>query len=432
MIKNFTKSNKLYQRSLLSIPLGSQTFSKSAMNFPQGVSPLFFEKGKGAYVWDYDGNKYIDFLLGLLPISLGYQDKDIDNAIIKQLSNGIVFSLPSYLEIELSELLIKTIPSAEKVRFGKNGSDVTSAAIRLARAYTKRNKVAICGYHGWHDWYIGTTQRNLGVPQSVSDLSDVFKYNDIDSLKNLFKQNPSGYAAVIIEPLGLEKHKEGFLESVKELCNKHGTLLIFDEIISGFRANIGGAQKLLGITPDLSTFGKSMANGMPISALVGKSEIMDKISDIFFSGTFSGETLSIVSAIATIKKLKKHNAPSIFNTTGLYLKNNLNSLVHDLGIEKIINFDGPDWWPRLSIKNSNYNSQIEVNTFVRQELISRGLFMGGTFNFSLANCDSKIIDNTIAIYTETLEFISKKLSKQNISPLIKGDLIQPIFSVRGK
>ena len=243
MAKQFKKSNLLYERSLKSIPLASQTFSKSALNYPRGASPLFFEKGEGAYVWDYDGNKYIDYVLGLMPMILGYRDPEVDLAIKNQLNKGIIFSLPTDLEIELSELLIRLIPSAEMVRFGKNGSDVTSAAIRLARAFTNRNRIAICGYHGWHDWYIGSTIRNLGVPKSVSDLTSKFNFNDSESLESLLKSDPNGYAAVIMEPTGAFEPKQGFLEEVKELCVKYGVVLVFDEIVSGFRVNLGGAQK---------------------------------------------------------------------------------------------------------------------------------------------------------------------------------------------
>ena len=208
----FINSNKLYDRAIKTIPLASQTFSKSAMNFPKGASPLFFKKGQGAYVWDHDGNKYIDYVLGLMPIILGYCDPDVDESIRKQLDNGIIFSLSSELEVQLSEKLVELIPCAEMVRFGKNGSDVTSASIRLARAFTGRDKIAVSGYHGWHDWYIGTTTRNLGVPKAVQSLSSKFIFNDPDSLEYLFKHNPSDFAAVILEPDGVHSPEKGFLE----------------------------------------------------------------------------------------------------------------------------------------------------------------------------------------------------------------------------
>ena len=282
----FVRSNELYERALKTIPLASQTFSKSAMNFPRGASPLFFERGQGAYVWDYDGNKYVDYVLGLMPIILGYCDPDVDEAIRNQLNNGIIFSLPSDLEVQLSEKLIELIPCAEMVRFSKNGSDVTSAAIRLARAHTGRDRIAVSGYHGWHDWYIGTTARNLGVPKSVQDLSSKFIFNDPDSLERLFKTDPVGFAAVILEPTGACEPEDGFLERVRELCDQYGVVLVFDEIVTGFRVDMGGAQRKYGVTPDLATFGKAMANGMPISTIVGRREIMKLMDDIFFSGTF--------------------------------------------------------------------------------------------------------------------------------------------------
>ena len=273
MKKKFKKSIKFYKKAIQKIPLATQTFSKSSLIYPYGVSPLFVDKGKGCYITDIDNNQYIDYILGLLPIILSYQDKDVDIAIKKQLKKGIIFSLPSTVEFVLADLLTKLIPSAEMVRFGKNGSDVTSAAIRLSRAFTGRDKIAICGYHSWHDWYIGTTSRNLGVPKSVSKLSFNFKFNDLDSFYNVLKKNnPNKFAAIILEPENIEIPNIEFLKEVRNFASKYGIILIFDEIVSGFRSNLGGAQKKFGIIPDLSTFGKGIANGMPLSAIVGKKK----------------------------------------------------------------------------------------------------------------------------------------------------------------
>ncbi|MFM8453393.1 MAG: aminotransferase class III-fold pyridoxal phosphate-dependent enzyme, partial [Gammaproteobacteria bacterium] len=258
---NFEQSQQLLNRSLKTIPLGSQTFSKSYIQHPLNHAPLFLTHGMGAKVWDVDGNEYIDLVSGLLPIILGYNDIDVNNAVATQLQKGISFSLATELEIELAELLCGLIPSAEKVRFAKNGTDVTSAAVRIARAYTGRDKVIVCGYHGWQDWYIGTTTRNKGVPKVISDLSVSVPYNDLSYIESLLKTEE--YAGIIMEPCSISLPHKGYLENVKSLCEKHNSLLIFDEVVTGFRMAMGGAQEYFGVTPHLSCFGKAMGNGMP-------------------------------------------------------------------------------------------------------------------------------------------------------------------------
>jgi glutamate-1-semialdehyde 2,1-aminomutase len=400
------------------------------MNFPRGASPLFFERGQGAYVWDYDGNKYVDYVLGLMPIILGYCDPDVDEAIKNQLNNGIIFSLPSDLEMQLSEKLIELIPCAEMVRFGKNGSDVTSAAIRLARAHTGRDRIAVSGYHGWHDWYIGTTARNLGVPKCVQELSSKFIFNDPDSLERLFKTDPTGFSAVILEPAGACEPEDGFLERVRELCDQYGVVLVFDEIVTGFRVDMGGAQRKYGVTPDLATFGKAMANGMPISTIVGKREIMKLMDDIFFSGTFGGETLSLAAALATITKLEKINAPEVFERIGRNIRDAVQSIITDFELDDIVSVAGVDWWPRIVVDAYGKNSQIEMNTLLRQELIEHGIFMGGGFNLSIAHNDDNIISETLIGIHQALERFSTYLKTDNPMSNLRGELIKPVFKVR--
>jgi len=428
--KSFLRSNEIYKKALNTIPLASQTFSKSAMNFPKGASPLFFERGMGAYVWDYDGNKYIDYVSGLMPIILGYCDPDVDRAIKNQLNNGIIFSLPSDLEAQLSEKLTKLIPCAEMVRFGKNGSDVTSAAIRLARAHTGRDRIAVSGYHGWHDWYIGSTVRSLGVPKAVQDLTSKFIFNDPDSLESLLKTDPTSFAAVILEPAGSCEPDEGFLERVRELCDQYGVVLVFDEIVTGFRVDMGGAQKKYGVTPDLAAFGKAMANGMPISAIVGKNEIMKLMDDIFFSGTFGGETLSLAAALATITKLEKINAPKVFERTGKSIHNAIQNIITDLRLNDIVSMSGVDWWPRITVEAYEKNSQIEMITLLRQELIEYGIFMGGGFNLSIAHNDKNVISETLYNMNQSFERFSTYLNEGDPMSNLRGGLIKPVFQVR--
>ena len=234
MSDRYKASEEMLERALKTIPLGSQTFSKSKTQYPFGVSPYFAKKAKGSRLWDVDGNEYIDFINGLLSITLGYCDEDVNSAIKNQLDSGSIFSIASELEIEVAEKICEMVPCAEMVRFGKNGSDATAGAIRVARAVTNRDHILVCGYHGWQDWYIGSTSRNLGVPESTQNLTHIFQYNNLESLEELFAKLEGKVAGVIMEPSNVYPPNDGYLQAVKDLAHKNGAILIFDETITGF------------------------------------------------------------------------------------------------------------------------------------------------------------------------------------------------------
>ena len=305
--RDFSRSMLLFEDVKELIPGGSQTFSKSYTQVPFGKSPLFFDYAKDAITRDIDGNEYIDTVNSLLPIILGYQDQDVDAAIRDQLSKGITYSLASPLEFKLAKLICKYVPSAQMVRFMKNGSDATSAAIRLSRAYTGRDKIVSLGYHGWHDWYVSATTRSLGIPKSVGNKIIKLPFNDLDAVQNALEKNKNKIAAIILEPYCISEPDPGYLKSLRELCDNNSLILIFDEIVTGFRFSLGGAQEFYRVTPDLTCLGKAMANGMPISCIAGKKEILEEFENVFISGTFGGECLSIAAAIATINKLEQLN-----------------------------------------------------------------------------------------------------------------------------
>ena len=334
-MKKFDKSTAQLFRAELSIPLGSQTFSKSKTQYPVGISPLYASKSKGAYLWDIDGNKYIDLVNSLAAVTLGYGDKGLQKSILKQLKLGVSLSLPTKIESEVAELVIDLVPSAEMVRFSKNGSDATSAAIRLARAFTGRDQIVACGYHGWHDWYIGTTSRNKGIPAPVSALTHNFQFNNIESLKNVLTLNEGKVAAVIIEPMNDTYPQPGFLEEVQTLAKKAGAVLIFDEVITGFRFSKGGAQELFNVTPDLSTFGKGIANGFPLSAVGGRREIMKEMENVFISGTFGGELLSLAAAKYVLQKHQKDEICEDLINKGTLLSDFTNEVIDSFGLSKI-------------------------------------------------------------------------------------------------
>lgn len=355
----FAESERLLDRALKVIPNGTQTFSKSRTNYPVGVSPFYAKRASGSKLWDADGNKFIDFVSSLTPIILGYSDPYVDAAVLEQLEEGVIFSLPHKIEIEVSEMLVDTIPCAEMVRFGKNGSDVTTGAIRLARAYTGREHVAQCGYHGWHDWSMANTPRNLGIPQAVKDLTHVFKYNDIQSLERLFDERPNQFACVIMEPMNRDYPQNDFLHKCKALAHKNNALFILDEIITGFRFAVGGAQEYFNIRPDLATFGKAIANGYPLSAIVGNKEYMNYFDKVHFSFTNAGECLSLAAAKASLTKIKELDVPR-------YLK--------DLG--KDIPGTGHPAWRHLEISDK---------TLFMQEMHKRGILCLGTVNLNYSH-----------------------------------------------
>ena len=428
-MKKFTKSNRLFKEVKKVIPYASQTFSKSFYQYIKGQAPLFATHAKGAYIYDVDGNRYLDMVNSLLPIVLGYQYKAVDDAIKAQLKKGIIFSLPSLLEYELAKLLKKHIPCAEMSRFGKNGSDATSGAIRVARAVTGRDYVAVCGYHGWHDWYIGSTTRDLGVPKSTKKLTHKFEYNNIGSLEELFKKYPKKFAAVILEPENYEPPKDDFLKKVVDLAHKNGALAVFDEIITGFRWSLGGAQKYYGVTPDLSSFGKSMANGMPISALVGKKKYMEKVNDIFYSFTAGGEALSLSAAIATIKEMEKKPVINKLWTLGGLLKTGVKNLIKTHNLEDVVGIKGQAPWQIFSFHKANGFSDLEIKTYVQQEMLQAGVLWYGSHNMSYAHTSADI-KFLLKTYDKVFGNLRKLLDKKTLRKNIKGGLITNVFKVR--
>jgi len=428
-IDKYNNSNKYFKRANNVIPLASQTFSKSYIQWPKGRAPLFIDRGHGAKVIDIDGNHYIDYVLGLLPVSLGYCDYDVDSAVIDQVNKGSIFSMPSLLETELAEKLIEIIPSAEMVRYGKNGSDVTTAAVRLARAYTGKELIAVGGYHGWHDWYIGTSSRDLGVPKAVKKLTKKFNFNDLDSLNRLIKKYPNKFAAVIVEPAGLLPTDINFLKDLKKICERENIILIFDEIISGFRIDIGGAQNFYGVTPDLSCFGKSMSNGYPLSALVGKRKIMKLMEEIFFSATYGGETISLAASIATINKMKKFRTIKKVKQNGKKLIKAISKVIIKNQMEDYISVSNNDWWPKLIINNSIEDQRLFIS-LLRQEFLKNGLILGSTFNLCYAHSNKTIFESTIHKFDKSLFQVKLYMDYKKPTKFLKGNLIQTTFNVR--
>ncbi len=427
--RSYGASLKALTRAESVIPLGTQTFSKSRLQLPPQAAPLFLTHGHGGRVYDIDGNEYVDLVNALLPNVLGYRDPDVDAAIRRQLNSGISFSLPTLLETELAERFRQYVPCAEMVRFGKNGTDATSAAVRLARAATGRDHLIMLGYHGWQDWFIGATSRNLGVPRAVSDLSHTAPFGDLEAVATLFESHKDRVAAVILEPAGAREPPEGYLRALKEMTHKNGALLIFDEMITGFRWSLGGAQSYYGVVPDLACFGKALGNGMPISAVVGCAEIMQKMNDIFFSATFGGETLSLAAAIATIDKIKSENVISQLWERGRSLMMAANREISRAGLSEHIEIIGAAPWAILNFKEHHSATRDEIKTLFLREMIAAGVLINASHNVCFAHSEADF-DLVGRAYQHACFAVKSALEDRRVQQILGDNVIRPIFRIR--
>jgi glutamate-1-semialdehyde 2,1-aminomutase/spore coat polysaccharide biosynthesis protein SpsF len=423
---NLKQSNELKARAERWIPSGTQTFSKGPTQFVQGAAPVFLKRGRGSRVWDVDGNEYIDFPMALGPIILGHNYPAVTAAVTHQIQDGTTFSLPHSLEVEVAEMLVETIPCAQMVRFGKNGSDVTAGAVRAARAFTGKDMVACCGYHGWQDWYIGTTTRNKGVPAAVGQLTVTFEYNDITSLKRIFSEHSAQVAAVIMEPVGIVEPAKDFLQQVQEVTKKNGALLIFDEVITGFRLALGGAQEYFGVVPDLACFGKAMANGYPISAIVGQRDIMELFDEIFFSFTFGGETLSLAAAGATITEMRTQKVIEHLWERGRKLKDGFNVLAQAFGINDLTACIGLPPRTMITFKDEAGEESLLYKSLFQQECLKRGVLFSGGQNICFSHSDADI-DQTLRVYRAAMEILAAAVEYGDASQKLEGEPVRPVF-----
>jgi glutamate-1-semialdehyde aminotransferase/spore coat polysaccharide biosynthesis protein SpsF (cytidylyltransferase family) len=424
-----SQSRAWLERSLKVIPSAAQTFSKKHTQYVQGAAPVFLQSGSGCWVVDVDGNIYLDYVQGLLPNILGYAHPEVNAAVTEQLSRGHSFSLPHPLEVELAERLVQIIPCAEMVRFGKNGSDATSGAVRLARAVTGRDRIACCGYHGWQDWYIGSTTRSAGVPEPVRSLTHTFRYNDCASLENLFREHPGEFAAVILEPFNFEEPKDGFLRAVRDLSKENGAVLIFDEICSGFHFGLGGAQKLFDVIPDMACFGKAMANGFPISCVVGRTDLMRSFDDIFFSFTFAGEVASMAAAMKVLDILESSDALQRMESNGRVLQDGLKVMIEEAGLQARIRCLGRPQWSLLKFLDDCGKEDLTLKNLFQQEAVKRGVLVGSTHNMTSAH-DGPAVQKTLEAYAEVLKTLAGWIEDANPACFLEGKMSQPVFRLR--
>jgi len=371
------KSFALFEEAQRLVP-GGVAGIRRPYNFVPGEYPIFFDKAKGSHVYDVDGNEYIDYLCAYGPIIIGYGEDEIDDAVFQQIKQkGFCFSLTQPIQNKLIRKLIEVVPSCEMAAIVKTGSDATTIAIRVARGFTGKTKVARCGYHGWHDWCV---EVKGGIPPKFYEDIIEFHYNDLDQLEDIVKKNAADMAAIIITPVGhplaheVEMPKPGYLEGVRKLADEYGVVLVFDEIRSGFRCSIGGAQKYFGVTPDLSTIGKAMANGYSISALVGKKEIMSVLADkVFLSSTFFPNSDAQIAALKTIEILERDHILDAIHEKGMYFANAVSNLCSDSGLP--VNFSGAPWMPFITFPKDETGLYKRLRNEFYTHLIRRKVFL---------------------------------------------------------
>jgi len=423
---DITNSNRIKKIAKNLIPHYTGTFSSSPTSFVEGVYPVYADHAKGCRFWDVDNNEFIDYLMGLGPITLGYNYGRINDAIINQIKNGILFSLPHKSEVELSELFCNIIPNTDMVKFEKTGSNAVTGAVRTARALTKRNKIAYCGSGGvWHDWQAAMVSRDEGVPEFNRQLIKIFNYNDFDGLEQIFEDNKEEIACIVLEPAILENPEKRFLQKVRKLANSNNSILILDEIVTGFRFDLKGGQNFFNIDGDIMCFGKGMANGMPLSAITGKTEYMKKFDELWVSSTNNRETLSIVSSIETINEIQEKNTIDHCWKIG----SNLMTTVNKIAKNYFLNVELKGFPVRmiLSCKTSDYNESKILKSLILQELVKLGIFISpGPIYLSYSH-KIEDIQQTISKF----EIVFKKIAKipeNDYEKYLEGNLPQTVWT----
>lgn len=452
-----SNQSKSYSARLHSvIPGGAHTYSRGDDQFPDNA-PQILERGKGAYVWDPDGNRYLDYGMGLRSVTVGYCDEQINRAVIEQLEKGVNFTRPGIVELEAAEAMIDLVKGADMVKFAKNGSNVTTAALKIARAYTGRKYVCVPRQHpffSFDDWFIGTTPVKRGIPEEHYSTTLLFDFNNIESLKALFDRHPNQIAAVMMEPIttitpcptgrtclfdgtcqGVKcaSCEPNFLFQVQALCKQNQAVFVLDEMISGFRFGFPGAQTFYGIQPDLSTFGKGMANGFALAALVGRRELMevgsilsDGMERTFLVSTTHGAELGALAALLeTLKVYRERRIVEHFWDYGAKLFMGVNSISKALGLEKMFFMEGGAVIMNYSARDSNGNVSMPYRTLFAREMLKRNILMPyisicGMHGETELKLTLKAVEESLAVYKRALtDGIDRYLPCRPIRPVFR-------------
>lgn len=424
--RSLARSNELWAEAQEKILSGVQLYSKGPETHIKGVSPIYIDHGKAAHVWDVDGNEYIDYDMGLGPVLLGYCYAPVDDAVRRQLGRGMGYSLVAPEEVEYARLCVENIPCAEKVRFLKTGSSATEAAVRIARAYTGRKHVLRGEYHGWHEWTTAAESvRQGGILDDIKKYVHKFDYNDFDAVEKLFTQHKGEIAAVITEPVQVDPPKDGFLEKLLDICHKNGAVLIFDEVVDGFRFGIGGAQKYFGVTPDMAAFGKAAANGMPLSVVAGKKEIMDAVDrKVFISTTFGGECLSLAAGIAVMNELKTKPVTERLWSLGKRMQDGFRFLAQKAGVP----IDLAGYPVRLDLRYSDYEGRHDwlYNSIFMQECVKRGVLLGWHI-FPCYSHTNEDVDFTLNVFEDAMKVYKRALDSGNPASFMEGEPLKIVL-----
>ncbi|HUY92641.1 MAG TPA: aminotransferase class III-fold pyridoxal phosphate-dependent enzyme [Pirellulales bacterium] len=429
---------QLYSRALELIPGGTQLISRRPTRFACGVSPVYAKRAKGARFWDVDGNEYIDWVSGIGAIILGYADTVVDDAVCEQIRSGLNFSINHELEIELAEELVRTIPSAEMVRYAKCGGEACAIAVRIARGVTGRDKVLFCGYHGWHDWYLAanlSAEANLnehlfsgiepiGVPRALAGTAIPFPYGDLAALGQLLDDHRGQVAAVIMEPLRSQEPPEGYLAAVGRLASQHGAALIFDEVSTGFRLSTGGAQARLGVTPDMSVFAKSISNGYPMGAVMGKREFMAPAERMFISSTYWSDVIGLRAALTTLREIRRRDVPAQLQRFGGELKQRLNETARASGLA--VTCEGIAVHPGLKFAVDDPKAERLLATLFIQEMAKRGCHGYTSFYLNAAQGPAEL-EQTVAAARETFALLAEALAAGRLETLLECEPRQESF-----
>jgi glutamate-1-semialdehyde 2,1-aminomutase len=415
------------------IPGGSHTYAKGDDQYPEFALP-YIVSGEGSHVWDLDGNEFIEYGMGLRTTTLGHAYKSVVDAAYKQMKKGNNFIRPSPIELECAEKLLGLIQGAEMVKFSKNGSDATNAAIKLSRAHTGRDMVGICGNHPFFsvdDWFIGSTPMSAGIPKAIQDLTVKFQYNDIESVKTLFQQYSDQIACVILEPEKEQKPESNFLHELQKLCNENGSIFILDEMITGFRWHNGGAQSFYNITPDLSTFGKAMGNGFSVSALVGKREFMqlggldhDRERVFLMSTTHGAETHGLAAALETMNIYEKEPVVEALWQKGERLASGLRKSIDEYKLGDYVPLMGRPCCLAYGTRDHEKKPSQPFRTLLLQEIINRGI-LAPSLVVSYSHSDADI-DKTIEIFHEAFQVYRKALD-EGIENYLIGRPVKPVW-----
>ena len=432
------RSMELYERAMALIPGGTQLISRRPNRVAYGVSPVYAARAKGARFWDVDGFEYIDWISGIGSIILGYADPVVDEAVREQIATGTVYSVNHELEVELAEELCRSIPCAEMVRYAKCGGEACAIAVRIARGVTGRDKVLFCGYHGWHDWYLAANLAEeaslnahlfpgiepIGVPRGLAGTALPFAYGDLVALGELLDRHRGEVAAVIMEPLRSEIPPDGYLAGVGRLAREHGAVFVLDEVSAGLRFSVGGAQQYLGVTPDMAVFAKSLSNGYPMAAVVGRREVMEPAARMFISSTYWSDTIGLRAALTTLREVRRRDVPGQLWRFGAELKRRLNAVVQEVGLDA--HCQGIDVHPHLQFGETDPLLKSQVATLYIQEMAKRGCHGYASFYLNAAQGEPEL-EQTVGAARATFTIIRDGLATNTIEQRLECAVQQDAF-----